>query len=195
MDGAFVDSMTLFEYVVIAFSLVFSFAGLRLVGGLPYAVRRQSRYWIHLSFVCFQLLVTVMIFWLFWSFRTVQWTFPTFLLVLVSPGLIYYNACTLIPENPSLVESWYDYYYAVRRRYFVGVICWIIAVATTSTIVLKMPFLHPARIIQASLLAAALLGARSSSQRVHGSLVLILLVLLVLTALTFAFQPGAFTPS
>ena len=32
--------MTLFEYLAIAFSLVFSFAAVRLVGGLPAALAR-----------------------------------------------------------------------------------------------------------------------------------------------------------
>jgi hypothetical protein len=185
--------MTLFEYLAIAFSLVFSFSGMRLVGGLPHAVRGPRRYWLHLSFVCLQLLATVMVFWLFWSFRTIEWTFPMFLLVLVSPGLIYYNACILIPENPSLVESWHDYYYSVRVRYFVGLSLWVTAVATISTIVLKMPLLHPARAIQASLLAAALLGAFSANRRLHAILLLFFLVLSVLIALTFAFRPGALT--
>ena len=100
--------MTLFEYLAIAFSLVFSFAGMRLVGGLPYAVQPSRRYWIHLNFVCLLLLAAVVQFWIFWSYRTVEWTLPTFLLVLLSPGLIYYNACTLIPENSSAVESWFN---------------------------------------------------------------------------------------
>ena len=100
--------MTLFEYLAIAFSLVFSFCGARLVSGLPHAVRQDRRYWVHLCFVVWQLFVTVFIFWVFWSFRNVNWNFPTFAIVLTSPGLVYFNACTLVPENPSSVESWRD---------------------------------------------------------------------------------------
>ena len=43
--------MTLFEYLAIAFSLVLSFAAMRLVAGLPYAVQADRRYWVHLVFV------------------------------------------------------------------------------------------------------------------------------------------------
>jgi len=35
--------VTLFEYLAIAFSLVFSFAAVRLVGGLPYALEPGRR--------------------------------------------------------------------------------------------------------------------------------------------------------
>ena len=187
--------MTLFEYLAIAFSLLFSFAGMRLVGGLPHAVQRARRYWIHLGCICFQLLATVVVFWVFWSYRDVEWTFPTFLLVLANPGLIYYNACTLIPENPRAVESWYDYYYSIRRRYFIGVSCWIIAVATSSTIVLAMPFLHPGRTTQVLILAAGLWGAVSANQRVHAGLIFVLLSSVIVFVLTVASQPGSLAPS
>jgi hypothetical protein len=186
--------MTLFEYLAIAFSLVFSFAGMRLVGGLPHAVQRRRRYWVHLSIVCFQLLATVMVFWLFWSFRTVEWTFPTFLLALASPVLLYFNACTIVPENPSAVESWRDYYYSVRTRYFFGLSCWVVAVAIISTVVLGLPLLHPGRAAQAALLAAGVTGVLSSNERVHAGLVLFFLLASIVLASTLAFQPGSFTP-
>ena len=188
--------MTLFEYLAIAFSLLFSFSGMRLVGGLPHATRSSVRYWIHLSFVGLQLLITVVIFWAFWSFRNVAWNLPTFLLVLTSPGLLYYNACTLIPENSSAVESWHDYYYSVRRRYFIGFSCWILAIISISTIVFDLPLLHPARAVQAALLCVGVVGAFSTNSHVHASLVMFLLALLPIAA-TLLFRPGSvgsFTP-
>jgi NADH:ubiquinone oxidoreductase subunit 6 (subunit J) len=184
--------MTLFEYLAIAFSLIFSFSGMRLVAGLPHAAERRRRYWVHLSFLCFQLLATVLIFWLFWSFRNVEWNFPTFLLVLASPGLIYFNACALVPEDPSAVESWHDYYYSNRRRYFIGLCCWILVVATISTVVLKLPLVHPARALQAISLSIAVVGATSANERVHSGLVILSLAVALLIAFTTAFRPGPF---
>ena len=187
--------MTLFEYLAIAFSLIFSFTGMRLVAGLPHAAERRRRYWVHLSFMCFQLLATAMIFWLFWSFRTVEWNFPTFLLVLASPGLIYFNACALVPEDPSAVESWHDYYYSNRRRYFIGICCWILVLVTISTVVLKLPLVHPARALQAMMLAAAVVGATSANERVHSGLAIFCLALILLLTFTVAFWPGPFESS
>ena len=189
--------MTLFEYLAIAFSLLFSFSAMRIVGGLPHATHGSGRYWIHLCFACFQLLLTVLIFWLFWTFRNVAWTLPTFLLVLTSPGLLYYNACTLIPENPAAVESWHDYYYFVRRRYFIGLSCWVLAIITISTIVLDLPLLHPLRVGHVALLSAGVVGAVSANPRVHANLVVFVLALLLIIS-TLMFRPGSlgsFTPS
>ncbi len=187
--------MTHFEYLVIAFALLLSFAGMRLIGGLPHAVQSGRRYWVHILFICWQLLITIGIFWVFWTFRNVNWNFPTFLLVLASPGLIYYNACILIPENPSAVESWHAYYYSVRRRYFVGVSCWGLVVATISTVALGMPLLHPARGLQAATLVVGVTGALSASHRVQAGIAVFVLTFSVFISLTLGLQPGSFAPS
>ena len=185
--------MALFEYLAIAFSLLLSFAAMRLVGGLPHAVHGGARYWIHLSFVGFQLLFTVIVFWTFWLLRNVEWDLPTFLLMLTTPGFIYYNACTLVPENPSEVESWHDYYFSVRRRYFIGLSCWVVALIAISTVVLGFPLVHPTRVVQAVALPTALLGAFSSNPRVHAGLVMFLFAVVILFMFSFGLRPGEFT--
>ena len=91
--------MTLFEYLAIAFSLVLSFSAMRLVAGLPHAAQPDLRYWVHLVFVSSLLLVTALAFWNLWNYRDATWTLPRFLLILTIPGLIYFLACTLVPEQ------------------------------------------------------------------------------------------------
>ncbi len=184
--------MTLFEYLAISFSLVFSFCGARLISGLPHALKPDRRDWIHLCFVAWQLFITIFIFWVFWSFRDVEWNFPTFVIVLSSPGIVYYNACTLVPENPSAVDSWHDYFRSVRRRFFIGVGCWGLAIATISTVALEMPLLHPGRAIQVVTITVGLVGALSEDRRVHGGLAVLVLALSVVMSLTLGFRPGSF---
>ena len=186
--------MTPFEYLAIAFSLVLSLSGMRVVAGLPHAVQSGRRYWVHLCFVGWQLFVTVVIFWLFWSFRNVTWNFPIFVLVLASPSLIYFNACTLVPENPSSVESWRAYFYSVRRRYFTGVGCWALATVAISTIALKMPLLHPGRVFQVAVLLIGVAGMLSASHRVQACIALFALVVSVFVAFTLGLTPALVVP-
>ena len=54
--------MTLFENLAIAFSLVFSFTAMRLLSGLPEAMRASRRYWVHLVYVCTALIATAIVF-------------------------------------------------------------------------------------------------------------------------------------
>ena len=185
--------MTLFEYLAIAFSLVFSFTSMRLVAGLPHAFQASRRYWVHSCLVICQLLVTLVIFWTFWSFKGTDWRFPTFMLVLLNPGLIYFNACTLIPENPSGVESWRDYFMAIKLRYFIGVLCWQCVVVLNDILILQQPLFHPVRGFQIAWLAVTAVGALSKSHRVLAGVALSMLFMGAFISLTLAFEPGSFS--
>ena len=85
--------MTLFEYLAIAFSLLFSFTVMRLLAGLPPAAQPGRRYWVHLTFTCAQLAGTVATFWAFWSYRNATWTLPKFILVLASLRCLSSPSC------------------------------------------------------------------------------------------------------
>jgi hypothetical protein len=183
--------MTLFEYLAIAFSLVFSFAAVRLVGGLPAALARGRRYWVHLSFVLHELFRVAAGFWAFWSLRQTEWTFPAYLLAFVGPGLVYFLAATLIPENPADVDSWRDFYFAIRRRYFVAIVCWAVAIALTTTVLIGMPWSHPFRLVQLAFVALGLAGAAFESERMHAGLAVVALALPAMAMLTVLSRPGS----
>lgn len=182
--------MTLFEYLAIAFSLVFSFAAVRLVGGLSFAVAPGRRYWVHLAFVFQELLRVAVGFWAFWSFREIAWTFPKYLLALVGPGLVYFLAAALVPADPAGVDSWREYYFAVRRRYFLAIICWTVTVAAMTTVLVQMSWSHPFRLVQLVFLAVGVVGATCASPRVHAALAITSLMIPAIAALTAMLGPG-----
>ncbi len=181
--------MTLFEYLAIAFSLVYSFSAMRIVAGLPSATQHGRRYWVHLAFVCLALVATAVAFWGFWSFRDADWTLPKFLLALAGPGLLFFLACTLIPESPSTVVSWRDYYYSVRSRFFLGLIVWALAIESLVTVVLDVPWLNPIRVSHAATVLIGILGASSASHRVHSGLALVGIAGFLVMAPTIFLQP------
>ena len=162
--------MTLFEYLAIASSLVFSFTAMRFVGGLSHAFDAERRYWPHLCFVFAGLLGTMGTFWAFWSYRDADWTFLRFLLALADPCMLYFLACTLVPEAPGSVESWRTYYYSVRKRYFLGLTFWSLSAATSVTVLLGTPVMHPARAVEVAFLSIAIVGVASDSPRVHAGI-------------------------
>jgi hypothetical protein len=181
--------MSLFEYVAIAFSLIFSFAVLRLVGGISHVLDPGRRYWVHAAHVCFQLLATAVSFWIMFSYRDVEWTLPGFLLVLVIPALFYFNANVLIPEAPASIESWRVHYFAIRKRYWIAVCLWTVVTSITSTTLLEVPIVHHSRAVQLLIFAFGVGGIVSASPRVHETLA-ILTCLLPITALFFASLPA-----
>lgn len=184
--------MSLFEYLAIAFSLLFSFTSMRLVTGLPHVFQANRRYWIHACLVVCQLLLTVEIFWTFWSHKDTEWIFPTFLLVLLNPGLIYYNACLLVPESPSSVISWQDYFYSIRRRYYTALLLWQGVVMVMDVLVLEQSLFHPVRGFQIIWAGVVTTGALSDRHKVQAGVCLSLLFMEIFIGLTLALEPGSF---
>ncbi len=182
--------MTLFEYLAIAYSLVFGFAAMRLLGGLPSAIDAQRRYWVHLGFVLILLYSTASVFWVFWSYKNVEWDFLKFLLSLTSPACLFYLTATMVPENPAEVASWREHYYQVRLRYFLGVCCWSVAIAVSTTVLVDMPLTHPTRIASGLILATGGIGAVTDDPRVHGGMVFVIAAAFAVFSTSVLLQPG-----
>jgi hypothetical protein len=182
--------VTLFEYLAIAYGLLFSLAALRILGGLPYAVEKARRYWVHLAMTLVLLLAVIGAFWTLWSLRDIRWTFSRFLLVLTIPGILYYLAALAIPENPEQVESWGDHYYTVHRRFFAGFALWGAVAAVNASVNLGLALTHPSRAVHATAMIFGVVGAASSSPRVHAGIATLAYVAWALWALTTGMSPG-----
>jgi hypothetical protein len=162
--------MNHFEYLSIAYSLVFSFAAIRLVAGLPHAMRSEKRDLVHLSHVLLVLFATVALFWGFWSFRDLEWNLLRFVSLLAGPGVVYFMACTLIPDEPSSIESWRVYFYSIRRPYFMGLCFWAILQISNTSFLLRMPLLHPFRFVQLSILTLGVAGLMTDRPAIQRTL-------------------------
>lgn len=182
--------MTLFEFLAIAFGLLFSVAALRLVGGLPYAMKASRRYGPHLAMTIILLLGSAGSFWTFWSLNGVEWTFPKFLLALAIPGALYFSVAMLVPENPEDVESWQEHYYDVRARFYGGLALWGVAAATSASVNLALPLAHPARLFHIAIIGTSLIGASTASRRVHAGIPIGIALAAMLVAFTVGAQPA-----
>lgn len=182
--------MTLFEYLAIAFGLLFTLAAMRLIGGLPSAIDPARRYWAHLLMVVALLLGTASVFWTFWSLHEIAWTFGRFLLTLGIPGVLYFMTTLLVPENPETVASWRDHFASVRARFFASFAAWGVLAAVAATVNLGLPLVHPARVFHVLVISMGVVGAVSSNRRVHEALVLMISAIGFGLAFTFAAAPG-----
>ena len=186
--------MNLFEYLAAAYTLILSFAVARIIGGLPASIVPSSRYWVHLVFVAATFSAIATTFWNFWSFRAADWTFARFLLALVQPALLHFIAATLIPSSPDQVESWREYYYSIRRRYFVAIIAFGFVVAVNVILIIDLPLLHRSMGGVAWTIAAGAVGVSSDNPRVHAGLALIALVVMAIAVFVLFAQPSGLVP-
>lgn len=183
--------MTLFEYLSVAFAIVLSLAAVRLLSGLSVAFLKGRRYWPHALWLVFSLLGSAMVWWNLWSFRSADWNFLSFLLVLTLPAAIYMLAAALVPENPGQVTSWHDHFHAARTRFFGSLCVFFVLVLAITWLLLDVPLRHPSRGAQALAFALALSGAVSRNRRLHEVLPVLFLVILSIAATVLFSRPNA----
>ena len=180
--------MDLFSYLIIGFSLFYTAAVMRLIGGLASATRKESRYSVHVLFIIFTILAIAFSFWTYWSFKEVDWTFPKFLTALLDPGIFYFIATVLIPENSDKIKSWRTYYYNNKDKFFSAAILWVVYISFNGTILLGLPLNHPGRIGGLLGLIAAIIGLRSSKHKVHLIVALFFLLQILIMSFTIGFE-------
>jgi hypothetical protein len=99
-------------------------------------------------------------------------------------------AALLVPENAGEVLSWREHYCAVRRRWYIGLALWAVAIALNATVNLRFPLARPSRGIQAFSLSVGLAGAVSSDDRVHNGLAVLIALAVLALMFTIGFSPG-----
>ena len=186
--------MTLFEYLAAGYTLILSFAVARVIGGLPDSLALSRRYWVHLVAIVALCLSMSAAFWDFWRFHAVEWTFARFLIALGPAVVLYFLAATLIPSSPDRVESWQEFYFSIRLRYFSAWIALALSVALATTILLDLPASHPYRAVQAVFLAVGALGLSSARPSVHAGIAIAALLALAAGALGLFAPPGLVVP-
>jgi hypothetical protein len=162
--------LTLFEYLAAAYVLMLSFAVLRAISGVPYAVRSPHRYWVHISWLATALSLCFVCFWAFWPYRGVEWTLFTFGNALAIPALVYAHNSLVVPPDPSLVESWRDHFFNVRAPLFATGAILMATVTISNQSALGVAPLHPSQLGNYAVIALYLVGFVSKKPGVHAGL-------------------------
>ena len=184
--------MTLFEYLAAATTLIFSFAVARLTAGLPYSIVKGRRYWVHLVMIGGLLFTIAILFWNFWSHHDdADWTFPRFLLSLTPAIITQFLAATIIPSSSDEVESWEEFYYSIRKRYFSACIVLGLVLAFGGIVFWDIPLMHPAWGAPLVLFAWGAVGLSSSNPRVHAGLAVFLVAAAPLAGFLVFAAPGS----
>jgi len=184
--------MTLFEYVAAAYTLLLSFAVARITAGLPYSIVKGRRYWVHLVMIGGLLFSIAILFWNFWSHHDdADWTFPRFLLSLAPAIITQFLAATIIPSSSDDVESWEEFYYSIRKRYFSACIGLGLVLAFSATVLLDIPLMHPAWGAPPLVIAMGAVGLSSSNPRVHAGLAVSAVAVALLGGFLVFAAPGS----
>ncbi len=184
--------MTLFEYVAVAASLICSFVAVRILGAIPLVLAPDRRYWVHAAWVFLLLVLLSIQWWIFWSYRDVEWTYWRFVLALAPLGLVYVVSSLVIPANADRITSWKAHFFGIRVRVFALALANIVVMVLCTVLLLGHPLLHPRRIVPGALSALFVVGMASDSEKVQGAITAAYVFLLLGVALVFA-RPETFS--
>jgi hypothetical protein len=137
-------------------------------------------FFAHSAWVVFLFFNIFAMWWVSWEFRSIDWTFPRYVYMLIYPTVMFFACSLLVP--PHLDESLVDleaHFFRVRRPLF-----WSFSLATTASFfdgsfLADEPILHPVRIPMSVVLGATLWGAFTASRRAHIAIVIIVLMVFI----------------
>lgn len=175
--------MSIFEFVLTGFTLVLALVVTRLLGGLRWTMDRDRGYWVHSLLVILMLVLTSLIWWGLWYARDTQWTYVSFAYnLLIGPGILYFAATVLVPDNPRRIRDWRTHYYRSHKMFYGAFAVLVALIVAGSVLYTGTPLWHFTRVLQAIALALCAVGYFSERHRVHAVLALLLTCVVIAAA-------------
>ena len=162
--------MTIFEYLAAAHTLILTFALTRALSGVAIAIEPLRRSWLHLSWLGFIISNCLFAFWAMWGYIEVEWTLFRFIGLLTVPAFMYVFSSIMIPENPSEIESWRNYFFDNRVPIFITGALLFSAIALSNQLIQGVSPMHWLEITLYATIGFFLLGLASANARVHALL-------------------------
>lgn len=183
--------MSHFEFITVAVSIVLGLSIARLLTALPHAWEHNKRYWVHGVWCLVMLSPHFGFWWSIWIYRDVEpWSYQAFVVVLLTPALLYMTVTILCSDDPSSVSCWRRYFFERRRLIFSLGLAVFMSIPLRQLVVLgesALDFgsqLPMSRLPAAgSFLALMVCGVISSNERLHAALAV---TAAVVVALDFA---------
>lgn len=178
--------MSMFEFVLTGFTLVLALVITRILAGLRWILSSDRIYWVHTTHVVCLLILTSLIWWVLWFQRDNTWDYLSFAWnLLIGPGIMYFLAVLLVPDQPRRIRNWRTYFYSIRRLLYGSLLMMVVAAFVGGVLFNHLPGFHPVQLLFAVALALATTGWFATSARIHGALA-ILIATIVAVAVVFA---------
>jgi hypothetical protein len=197
LGGIGLQTVTIFEYLSVAVSIVLGLGLAQVLGGLSSVARSWKTvtpYWVHTVWVFMILLLHVQVWWAFWDFsgdRT--WTLANFTAILAMPAFLYFLAHLVAPDvAPGAATNLRSYFADIRIPFFVVLASFWAYGMVFRTLAFGDPLFELRRVPQASLFILALAGAAKDSPRWQAVVLLFYLVAWT-WLLAFRFALGAYS--
>jgi len=163
--------MAPYQHVVVVMSIVLGLSVTQLLKGLAQIYRMRSRvrpYWLHTGWVVLLVVFSLVLWWLFWNYRTIEdWNLPRFFLYL-SPMILFYFLTSIAILDPSdHVTDSRTYYFSSRVGFFATFAVLIVLAHVAGVVIRGLVAPDPSDLFRLAMVAVLLIAMRSASERVH----------------------------
>ena len=188
--------MSLFEFVLVMASLIMALAVTLLLRHTAAIIRYRSSIeidWVPLVWMAIQFVTITWVWWSFWDFAEVEWTYPRFFFLLAGPTVHFIAVSMLVSTDVKKPAASLSSNFATIRLPFMLVMAiFQTLVAFDGWYLGVEPFWNSLRVLQAMFLALYLLGAFSPRPGTQKFIVSTVVVLVVYGLFFLRYMPGAF---
>lgn len=183
-----------YQHVVVVMSILLGLSVTQLLKGLAQLYRRRHRvrpYWLHTAWVVLLIVFSLLLWWLFWNYRSIEeWSFFRFI-VYLSPMIVFYFLTSIVIPDPSdPVTSYKEYYFSSRAGFFGTFALQIVLAHATGVVVRGLPLLDPSNLFRLATVVLLLVAMRSASERVHAVVLTLCAIVIVAFTTLFHFRLG-----
>jgi hypothetical protein len=164
-------------------SIVVGLSVTQLLKGLAQLYRTRNRvptYWLHTAWVILLILFSLVLWWLFWNYRSIEeWSFFRFI-VYLSPMIVFYFLTSIaIPDPSDPVANYKEYFFSSRVGFFGTFALQIVLAHTAGVVVRGLPLLDPSNLFRLATVVLLLIAMRSTSERVHAVVLTLCAIVMV----------------
>lgn len=182
--------MELYEYLAIGITLFYTATFLHLAGGLTSVIKKESIYSVHILSILVTFVYTVIAFWSAWAHNTIEWTLGKFLIATIEPGLYYFIAVLLIPNDAQHITSWRDYFYQNKNKFYSIMLLLLIYIQVSGYTLLGLNPFTQSQIPALFAIVPLTIALRSKKHIVHLIIMLLYIINAVFMISNIASQPG-----
>jgi len=186
--------MSLFEFISVIIAVVLALCLGQLLLGISALVKARLRvraFLPHTIWIGLLFLLVLQHWWAQWDFRGVEWTYPSFLYVVLGPTLLFLAVSLLIPETaghePIDLRS---HFLGVKRLFMLVMLAFVLVTWFDGALVQGQSAFGPIGWLHLGWVGVVLVGLSTQNARAH-LFVALAGVALLMFATTIRFFPGA----
>ena len=163
--------MDLFEFILIITSVVYALAIAQILAGIGRLAQTDATirwYLPHMLWTVILFTSILITWWAGWEFRDVDWTFPKFVFLFVSPVMILFATSLLIPQQIGDKELDLERHFnKIRKPILLAFLCALFVQFIDGSLLVNQPWWFPGRLPQIAALGAVVVGASTENRKLH----------------------------